>query len=185
MKRRDLLKAALLAASYPASAGLVLRGSGGAASCSGIYGNNAAQNSNQGGASNLAILSRVTIDCDSPASYSLNVRGKNDYSEQYILVIYANSGGEPGSLVEASSAQATPNDEDDATFSVSFTASLSAGDYWIGIIAGHHAIGIYDTASTGGTTRQVTLASFAAPATWNTSTDTDRTWNMAFWLDFG
>jgi hypothetical protein len=152
-------------------------------SCTGNYGNTNTGTYNESGAQWLMILRPITIDCSS-SSYTVNVYGHHAYGENYKVVLYTKTGTGSGSLVEESTAIATAGNEDDAWLggSYTFTTSVSAGDYYAGIIVDNDYIGIYAQAETGGEASRTTLGSFTAPS--SLSSMTAEEWNMCIYIGF-
>lgn len=158
----------------------------GGATCTGIYGNSTVVTlNNEGGAPGLMIIQKVTIDCDSPASYTINTYGANDYGNEYNIILYDDDGtaNEAGTKLAESGNIATALDETDVLFTQIFTTALTSGDYYIGMRMVTSNVKFYSNSPTGGITRQATDI-VEAPATWPEGTDTHRTWNMIAYFNF-
>lgn len=166
-------------------------GSGSSAYCSGTYGDTSGANSSSVTAF-IIRLRPITIDCDSPANYSIKavLWLVNTAAREIKFLIYDDdgAGGDAGTRLYESNAMYDGNTTGD--FAIvecsSVSTSLSSGKYWVGIL--------YESPATvsqfqyDGTTGAVTLkhvqGDFTSPATWDTGNDSTSTTQDCYYLDF-
>lgn len=159
--------------------------------CSGTYGDTAG--ANEAAASTFIIRLRpITIDCDSPASYSIKAVLKDIHSDivevKFLIYDDDGAGADAGTRLYESSAMF------DASTSGVFktiecsgvTTSLSSGKYWVGIL--FESTGNLSDFQYDGTTGDLTLkhiqGDFTSPATWDTEADSTSTAQDCYYFDF-
>lgn len=165
-------------------------GSGGNV-CSGTYGTSSGAD-NSAASAYIIRLRPITIDCNSPATYSIKavLQDVDVDTREIKFLIYDDDGdsGDAGTRLYESSAMydASTASSYEIVEDSGVTTSLSPGKYWVGPL--YESTGNASEFQYDGTTGSLTLkhiqGDFTSPATWDTDNDSTSTAQDCYWLDF-
>jgi len=161
-------------------------GGAGGVPCSGTYGQTSHTLGAYAWSANYrCYITPVTTDCsETSGSICAWLNQVNTTNQRVTLVLYDDDGGsgEPSTLLDSY--------EIDDTFSSAeahceaFTATISAGNYWVGACA-ESTVSYYGLeATTGGDGRYYTPGSYSVPSPWPHESDTTSAYDRTFYLSF-